>query len=240
MSGDSQLLQRFTKCPLSDLTLLTMEIWLGRAPVVSDITIENRNRYLLDMVDNEAPFARIKRCQCGFRRLWRSAFFQRATDIPPQDRMFHDTFVVKPGKPWTDAQFARLIDARKIERNASTYLENGVHRGYFWEAFLRLTQETRLHRTMVQSIRWDHLNVETRTIDMTGDPEIGMRFPISEAAIMAIEEIRFPVRETILEYPGQQSAINAAYLRLLNAANVDYRPGEQHKQTRRKCEEVAQ
>lgn len=235
MKRDSHPLSKFVGDSLSEVAMAVFTDWLEREPLVADLTVANRNRCLLALVDAGEPITRLYSAQRGLKQIWVAAHQAGLIDHPGPGRMFHRTFDPRPNAPWTADEYARMLQAVHSYPYRTPYLNNGIKRAAFWECFVRLTQETRLFRVFVQGITWNQFDPQARRCDLTGHPLVGLAFKLSRPTVDAIEAIRYPERETVLPFHSSHlNVFNATFCKLLNHAGVEHRPGYQPRGKARK------
>lgn len=191
-------------------------------------TQANRNRFLLAHLDLGTPPRDIREIDRRILLLWNQAFESGEARTAAPTRMFRHTFLTQSRKPWSDEDFAKLVDPVRHQhptRKVSLYLKSGISRVGYWIAFFRLTQELRLHRSVVRSIRFDQIDATKRDCDLTDHPFVGFSMPITVPTIRAIEAIRYPLRETILDQDVKRCVENYQYQQALKRIGVSHRPG---------------
>lgn len=217
-----------------DAAFTVFSAWLQREALATDLTAANRNRCLLAMVDAGETKERVYTAQRGIKKLWKAAHAAGEIDTPAPERMFCDTFDTRPAAPWTADEMARLVEGARTFPFRTPYFDNGLLRTGFWESFVRITQETRLQRPMSQSIRWESIDLEAARLDLTGNQDIGMAFRLSRGTVEALESIRFPKRELVLQFDSYKNVFNTCLFRLLAHAQVNYRPAQMPRGNARK------
>lgn len=227
MNETAQPLTDFVTDTLSRYGLQHFRQWLGKEPQTTDLTPGTRNRTLLAMVDGGAELTDVYEAQRGIRKLWVSALEAGATDTPLPNRWFHVAFDTRPNAPWTPDEFERLVKAAWSMKYGTPYTMNGIHRFSYWESLVRMMQQTRLQRTVIQEIRWENVDLENGVCDLTGHQDVGLTFKLSADTVKILKGLQFPQRETILPYHSYRNVFNTAFHRLLAKAGVDYRPGKQ-------------
>lgn len=142
---------------LMGVSVRTFERWLGRAPLIQDLTEFTVSRFLRDL---EASRSFSQKTISGRRgdllAIWRHAADRGLIDPPRRVR------IVKVPEPmptaWTPAEMAALLKAAKA---LTGYLSNGLPRGRYFHDLLRTAYETGLRRS-------DLLKLKMRSVDDRG------------------------------------------------------------------------
>lgn len=224
---NTQPLADFITDTLSRYGLEHFRQWIGREPLTDDLTPAIRNQAMLAMVDGGSPLRDVYEAQRGIRKLWDAALDAGAIETLRPNRLFHVAFDTRPIAPWSSDEFGRLIKATRGMKYGTPYTMHGIHRFSYWECFVRITQQTRLQRAVIQEIRWDNIDLENGICDLTGHRDVGLSFELSPETVEVLKRLQYPQRETVLPYHSARNVFNTAFHRLLVKAKVDYRPGKQ-------------
>ena len=142
---------------------------------------------------------------------------------PPVPRLIRRPKCQRPAPDaWTLDEMRAILGACQTFRGQ--YYANGVDRGRFWEAFVRVCYDTALRRGDMLAVRRSQLeSIEgghvLRTVQSkTGD---GVVHVLRPKTVEALEAIFPPERELIFEWPHTMRTLHHHWSDVLAAAGID-------------------
>jgi integrase len=202
------------------LTLRNLRHFLKRPPMLGELP-SVMNAWVQKMeLTLSAPT--IKRRRAAIITLWNFAAECRLCE-PPNTRLIR---AVKTTRPTPDAftmeQMQALLEACGAFRN--TFYKNGINRGRFWEAFIRVCYDTALRRGDMLTLRRQQISVvdgEAYVTTVQGKTGDGIVKRLRPKTVASLDAIFPPDRELIFDYPHNLDTFSDHWDDVLARANID-------------------
>ncbi len=198
-----------------EITAKAFGRWFGREVMLSELSSDPINKWLLSMIDTHAPKT-IKRRRSDLLALWRYAFeVGHVDEAPRRIRKIKVPYTIPDA--WTLQEMRLLLEA--VERRI-IYFRNGVHAGRFWRAFILTAYDTGLRLSDLLAIRYDSVSrngILTVVQQKTGHPQVCRVRPVT---LEAIAETFPPERNLVFEWPYGHSEIHRHWRSILADAGL--------------------
>lgn len=206
--------------------------YLGRAPMVSDLTdavLIGVQKWLLE---NGYSASTVNGTTVALRTLWREAHqnglletMPRVGKVPEPKRL---------PEAWSLEELGRMIDATNTLRGTF----RGLLKAFYFRAYILLAYETALRARAIRCIRTDQLDLSTGWLTVPAEntkARVEQRFRLTADTCEAIRKI-WDARRPVL-FPGAQKMqrINAVLGRILEVAGLPNNSKTKTHKLRRTC-----
>lgn len=193
--------------------------WLRRDSTIPDLTEANVSRFLLWLEGLGRKPRYLKKVKGDLLAIWRYAV---EVGLLPDDpkRVRKITCNREVPRAWNLLELAALIEAaRKLE---GCY-RNGIPRALFWECLIRLGYESGFRKADLLEIRFDEIQASDHgaiVCHMQSKTGVGQLAAIGPDTVAAIEAIRKPRRDIVLDWPYHEWTFRYQINRLTAAAGI--------------------
>ena len=193
----------------------------NKGPVMFDELAQIVSPWIAWLEDRVAPRT-VKSKRASVISLWYAAA-ELGMCRPPDTRMIRKPKVQRPSPDaWTMDEMKSLLEASRTFRN--DHYANGINRGAWWEAFIRVCYDTALRRGDMMSLRRDQLErikggYVLRTVQSkTGD---GIVHRLHDKTVEAVKAIISPERDLIFDWPHSLWTVHNHWQDLVDRAGMD-------------------
>ncbi len=189
--------------------------WHGRPALLSDLSDDFLNRWLVSMETKWAPKT-IRRRRGDILSVWRHAVVRGVVEIPPL--WIRKIKVPQPvPEAWTLGELRMILMATK---RLPRWFPNGIQQGQFWAAFVHTAYDTGLRQGDLLSLRRKQIAADGRLTIVQSKTLQGHVCRVRPDTLAAIDAIFPPARSLIFAWPYCREVFYTHWRKLLMLAGL--------------------